>query len=449
MFKRILIANRGEIAARVIRAAKALKIETIAVYSQADRTSPHLKQADQTICIGPGQSSMSYLNMEAILAAGLQTNCQAIHPGYGFLSENAMFATLCDQYKMSFVGPTGKAIETMGDKANAKRTMKQHGVPTIPGSDGLVTLEQAKSLAQQMGYPILLKATAGGGGKGMRICSNEAELEQNFIQASLEAEKAFGNPGLYVEKYITQGRHIEFQILADAFGQVIHLGERECSVQRHHQKLIEESPSPAISSSLRQEMGHKITQALKVIGYRNAGTVEFFLDVQNQQLYFMEMNTRLQVEHPVTEMITGIDIVQEQIKIAANHPLRWAQSQIQPKGHAMEFRINAEDSTKDFKPTPGTITQFLPPTQVPDAKIRLETFVEPGYTIPPFYDSLLCKMIIASESREKTIIAAREALRNFQIQGVPTTIPVLLKVLDHPGFVQGQYNTAILKELGY
>lgn len=449
MFQRMLIANRGEIAARVIRAAKALKIQTVAVYSQADQNSPHLKLADQTVCIGPGPSSQSYLNMEAIIQAGLQHQCQAVHPGFGFLSENATFAALCEQYKMSFVGPSAAAMHIMGDKANARRTMKKLGVPVIPGSDDLITLPQAKELAQKIGFPVLLKATAGGGGKGMRVCHNLAELESNFVQASMEAEKAFGNAGLYLEKYITQGRHIEFQILADHYGHVVHLCERECSVQRHHQKLLEESPSSMMTKELRQQMGQQITHALAAIGYHNAGTVEFFFDVAAQQLYFMEMNTRLQVEHPVTEMVTGRDIVQEQIRIAANHPLSFTQAQIEQRGHAMEFRINAEDPEMDFHPTPGTLTKFFIPSTLDNAQVRTETYAQEGYTIPPFYDSMICKWIVLTNNREQTIEAAKKGLAQFDIQGVPTTVSVHQKVLENPKFLSGQYDTGLLKELGY
>ncbi len=448
MFKRLLIANRGEIAARIIRAAKALGIETVAIYSQADQYSPHLKLADKTVCIGASQSIHSYLNMEAILQAALQNNCHAIHPGFGFLAENAVFSSLCDQYKITFIGPTAQSINAMGDKANARRTMKKFGVSIIPGSDGVVNISEAKELSEKIGYPVLLKATAGGGGRGMRICNNPKELEENFIEASREAEKAFGNAGLYLEKYITAGRHIEFQILGDSYGKVIHLGERECSVQRHHQKLLEESPSPIISPETRQKIGEKLTTALKKIGYRSAGTMELFMDVATQELYFMEMNTRLQVEHPVTEMITGQDIVQEQIKIAANHPLKINQENITWKGHAIEFRINAEDPQKNFQRTPGTITKFQPPQSVSNAKIRLETFVEEGYSIPVFYDSMICKLIIQSENRAQTIAAAKEALSKFVIEGVPTTIDLHLKILENPDFCQGNYNTNLLKNMG-
>lgn len=449
MFQRMLIANRGEIAGRIIRAAKALKIKTVAIYSQADEHSPHLKLADQTVCIGPAPSSQSYLNMEAIIQAGLQHQCQAIHPGFGFLAENATFAALCEQYKMSFIGPSASAMYLMGDKANARRTMKKLGIPIIPGSDDIVSLPTAKELAQKIGFPILLKATAGGGGKGMRICHNISELENNFAQASREAEKAFGNAGLYLEKFITQGRHIEFQILADHYGHVVHLGERECSVQRHHQKLLEESPSPIMTPELRQNIGQQITQALASIGYRNAGTVEFFFDISTQQIYFMEMNTRLQVEHPVTEMVTGRDIVQEQIRIAANHPLSFTQDQILQRGHAIELRINAEDSARDFHPMPGTLTKFQIPNTLPNAQVRVETYVQEGYTIPPFYDSMICKWIVHSDSREQAIEAAKQGLATFDIQGVPTTIPVHQKILASPQFISGQYHTGLLKELGY
>lgn len=446
MFKRILVANRGEIAKRIIKAAKEMGIETVAVYSQADENSPHLKDATQKVCIGASQSSNSYLNIEAILQTARQYDCQALHPGFGFLAENATFAYLCEQHKITFIGPSASSIKNMGDKALARKTMKEAGLDIIPGSEGVIAnIENAKYIASDIGYPVILKATAGGGGKGMRICSDETELEKNFIQASNEAEKAFGNADLYMEKFIKKGKHIEFQILADTFGNVIHLGERECSVQRNHQKLIEESPSPVVSKKQREELGAKITKAVAKVGYKNAGTIEFLMDGDN--LYFMEMNTRLQVEHPVTEMITSIDIVKWQIAIAAHCPLDIKQEDVVFKGHSIECRINAEDPENNFKPSPGTITKYLPPKEISSGTMRIDTFVEEGYTIPPYYDSMICKLIVWNESRDKAIESMKEALQNFIIEGIPTTISLHIKIMQSEAFKSGKYDTDILKTL--
>lgn len=444
MFRRLLVANRGEIALRVIRACRQLGIETVAVYSSADRDSPHLRLADKTVCIGPAQSKESYLNMDAILQAAEQYECQALHPGYGFLSENALFAERCLRHKIAFVGPPPHAIRLMGDKLTAKQTMQAAGLETIPGSASLLgNRDEAKQVARQVGYPVLLKATAGGGGKGMRVCRDDGELERFFDEARLEAEKAFGHPGLYLEKIIQGGRHIEFQVLADAFGHVIHLGERECSVQRHHQKLIEESPSPALDADTRRRLGDRVTAAMRAIGYVSAGTVEFLRDA-NGRLYFMEMNTRLQVEHPVTEMVTGVDIVQEQIRIAANEPLTIKQDEVRWNGHAIECRINAEDPQNGFRPDPGCITVFDPPTG--DA-LRLDTHVEAGYTIPPFYDSMVGKLIAHGSTRPETLRIMADALRQFRIEGVRTTIPLHQRILATPEFVSGQYDIELLKRM--
>ena len=446
-FKRILVANRGEVALRIIKACKELGIETVAVYSEADKNSPHLDQADIKICIGPGASSLSYLNREALLQAAINTECQTLHPGFGFLAEDALFAYMCQQNKLTFIGPSSNSIRLMGNKSQAKLTMKAAGLPTIPGSDGnLKDLNEAISLANEMGYPILLKATAGGGGKGIRPCHNEKELKTLFSQAKMEAEKAFGDASLYLEKLILNGRHIEFQILADSYGNVLHLGERECSIQRKNQKLIEESPSPAVDADLRNSMGERITDSIKKISYLNAGTIEFLMD-ENKKLYFMEMNTRLQVEHPVTEMITGVDIVKEQIRIAANHPLSLAQDDVKFSGHAIECRINAEDPENNFLPSPGVITNFDPPLNIGPGKIRLDTHVRTGYEIPSFYDSMICKIIVQGENREAAIETMVNALKNFKIEGIKTTIPLHLEILNTSDFQKGEYHNSWLAQI--
>ncbi len=443
MFRSILIANRGEIALRVINACRELGIRSVAVFSEADRNSPHLEQADTTVCIGGSRSAESYLNMEAILQAAIQNDCQALHPGYGFLAENALFSSLCAQSKITFIGPPPHAIRLMGNKARARKTMAGLGLDPIPGSEGTIrSIDHARVTASDIGYPVLLKASAGGGGKGMRIVEEAGDIEHAFNEASLEAEKAFGNPALYMEKYITRGRHIEFQILADSFGNALHLGERECSVQRSHQKLVEESPSPVINEEIRSRLGTKVTRAVAAIGYINAGTVEFLRDEMGN-LYFMEMNTRLQVEHPVTEMVTGFDIVKEQIRIAANCPLSIGQEDIALKGNAIEVRINAEDPEQAFKPDPGTITLFEPPG---NDSIRVDTHVRSGYTIPPFYDSMICKLIGHGSNRDRAIETVAEALRGFKIEGVRTTIPLHIDILSNDAFRKGKYSTAFIRE---
>ena len=443
MFRSVLIANRGEIALRVIRACKELGIRTVAVHSEADRTSPHLEHADRTVCIGGPRSADSYLNMEAIIQAAVQNECQALHPGYGFLAENALFSALCAQSKITFIGPPPHATRLMGDKAMARETMRGLGLDPIPGSDGtLRDLEHAREAALKIGYPVLLKASAGGGGKGMRIVNDERDLESAFNEASLEADKAFGNPALYLEKYIARGRHIEFQILADVFGNAIHLGERECSIQRSHQKLVEESPSPVIDADTRSKFGKKVTEAVAAVGYVNAGTVEFLRD-EDGSLYFMEVNARLQVEHPVTEMVTGFDIVREQLRIAANCPLSANQDEIVMRGNAIEVRINAEDPDRGFKPDPGTIEEFEPPSF---DSVRIDTHVTPGYTIPPFYDSLICKLIGHAKSRDEAISTVKQALESFRIGGVKTTIPIHIEILTTEEFRKGIYSTRFIPE---
>jgi acetyl-CoA carboxylase biotin carboxylase subunit len=443
MFKRVLVANRGEVAARIIRAAKKLGVETVAVYSTADAESSHLEDADVRVNIGGAQSKDSYLNMRAILQTALQYDCQAVHPGWGFLAENALFARLCEQQKTTFIGPPPDVISLMGDKAKAKETMKAAGLPLIPGSDGVVSsLAEAREVGKDIGYPILLKARSGGGGKGMRVCRDDGHVAEMYEEASIEAEKGFGDRGLYIEKFLESGRHIEFQVLADAFGNAVHLGERECSVQRNHQKLIEEAPSPALSGELRSKMGQQVALAAAHAGYTNAGTVEFLMDEEGN-LYFMEMNTRLQVEHPVTEMITGIDIMEHQFRIAANQPLSLRQEDIGFTGHAIECRINAEDPFNNFKGSPGVVERFIPP-EGRDGAVRIDTHITEGATIPPFYDSMICKLITRGETRESAIDLSLEALRNFTIDGVKTTIPAHLALLDSEEFRSGNYDTGMV-----
>ncbi len=447
MLKRILIANRGEIALRVIRAAHSLGVEAVAVYSQADSDSPHLEEADQRVCIGPAKSAESYLQMERIIQAAEQTDCCAVHPGYGFLAENALFAELCEQAKMTFIGPTAGAIRAMGDKATARETMRAAGLPVIPGSQGtLPNVKTGLELAREIGFPVLLKATAGGGGKGMRIVREEGEFEAKYREASLEAEKAFNNPGLYLEKFIVDGRHIEFQVMADAFGNVVHLGERECSAQRRHQKLVEESPSPVVDAQTRHDLGERIRHALRVIGYRNAGTVEFFRD-QDGKLYFMEMNARLQVEHPVTEMVSGRDLVAEQIRVAAGEQLSFTQEEIELEGHAIECRINAEDPYEDFRPSPGLVSGFVPPESLPAGKVRVDSHVRPGYRIPVYYDSLIAKLIVWGADRDQARRSMITALEGFTVEGVKTTIGVHVQIMKSEGFASGDYDTGFIERL--
>jgi acetyl-CoA carboxylase biotin carboxylase subunit len=447
MFKRILIANRGEIALRVIRGCRELGVESVAVYSEADADSPHLEQADVRVCIGPPKSAESYLNMEALLQAAEQHDCCAVHPGYGFLAENALFAELCEQAKMSFIGPPAGAIRAMGDKATARETMRASGLPVIPGSQGtLPGVPEGLALARKIGFPVLLKATAGGGGKGMRRVDRAEEFAAKYQEAALEAEKAFKNPGLYLEKYIVDGRHIEFQVMADAYGNVVHLGERECSAQRRHQKLVEESPSPVMTAELRHELGERIRRALPIVGYRNAGTVEFFRDPTGP-MYFMEMNTRLQVEHPVTEMVTGRDLVAEQLRIAANEMLSFTQDQVVMNGHAIECRINAEDPFEDFKPSPGLVTAFEPPHAVDGVKVRVDSHVRAGYRIPVYYDSLIAKLIVWGSTRDAARKGMIRALEAFRVEGVKTTIPVHLQIMRSKDFAAGEYDTGFIGRL--
>jgi acetyl-CoA carboxylase biotin carboxylase subunit len=443
VFQRILIANRGEIAARVLRACGDAGIEAVMAHSEADAGAPWLSAASRTICIGPAPAARSYLDADAILQAAEQTECGAIHPGYGFLSENATFAARCAQHGIVFIGPGPAAIRRMGDKLGAKRTMAASGVPTIPGSlDPLRSADHARDLAAAIGYPVLLKATAGGGGKGMRRCDDDGALVRGFAEAALEADKAFGNAELYLERYLEGGRHIEFQILADRYGSAIHLGERECSIQRSHQKLIEESPSPALVDAERAELGARAAAAAAAFGYVNAGTLEFLRDADGR-MFFMEMNTRLQVEHPVTEMVTGIDLVRRQIAIAAGEPLGLSQADVRRDGHAIEFRINAEDPGRGFRPDPGTVTEVsVPEGRIGAAQVRWDGGVAAGWRIPPHYDSLIGKLVVHAATRDEAIAGARDALSAMRIGGVKTTIPLHLRLLASPAFTSGRYSVA-------
>jgi acetyl-CoA carboxylase, biotin carboxylase subunit len=449
MFKRILIANRGEIAQRIIRACRELGIETVAVHSEADAHSPHLELADRRICIGPAKSAESYLRMESLIQAAEQNDCGAIHPGYGFLAENSLFAELCEAAKMTFIGPPASAIRAMGDKATARETMRAAGLQVIPGSRGTLSgAAEGLALAREIGFPVLLKATAGGGGKGMRRVDDDSQFEARYLEASIEAEKAFANAGLYLEKYIVDGRHIEFQIMADAYGGIVHLGERECSAQRRHQKLLEESPSPVMDPATREGLGSRICAALVRVGYRNAGTVEFFRDADGR-IYFMEMNARLQVEHPVTEMVSGRDLVAEQIRIAANEPLSFRQEDVRLTGHAIECRINAEDPWDDFRPNPGTVERFDLPVQesADGVRVRVDTHVRAGYRIPPHYDSLIAKLIVHGRDRDEARKGMLRALASFVVEGVKTTIPIQQRILEAPEFVAGDYDTGFVGRL--
>lgn len=442
MFKKVLIANRGEIAVRVIRACREMGIKTVAVYSEADKEALHVKIADEAYCIGPTASKDSYLNMTNLMSAAILSNADAIHPGYGFLAENADFSEFCAECNITFIGPDAEAINKMGAKAVARDTMKRAGVPTVPGTEGLVEdLEEAVKVAHTIGYPVIVKATAGGGGKGMRVANDETELRKAIRQAQKEAETAFGNPGVYLEKYLEEPRHVEIQIIADKKGNVVYLGERDCSIQRRHQKLVEEAPSPALDQELRERMGNAAIAAAKSVNYHGAGTVEFLLD-KHEQFYFMEMNTRIQVEHPVTEMITGVDLIKEQIGVAAGYPLSFQQSDIQIKGWALECRINAENPAKNFMPSPGKVEMYLPPGGY---GVRVDSAVYPGYQISPFYDSMVAKIIVWGKDRNEAIQRMKRALAEFVISGIKTTIPFHLQLLEHEAFVKGDFNTKFLE----
>ncbi len=440
MFKKILIANRGEIACRIIWTCKELGIKTVAVHSEADKDALHVRYADEAICIGPPPSAQSYLNIPSIISAAEITDADAIHPGYGFLSENAHFAEVCGDCNIKFIGPNPAVIRKMGDKSEAKRTMKEAGVPVTPGSEGLLDDEDSAVVeAARIGYPVLIKATAGGGGRGMRIARSEDELRNAYNTARAEAETAFKNSGVYLEKYIERPRHIEIQILADEHGNVIHLGERECSIQRRHQKLIEESPSPAVSRELREEMGRIAVKACQEVGYSSAGTIEFLLD-EGDQFYFMEMNTRIQVEHPVTELVTISDLIGAQIRVAAGEPVGRTQEEILFFGHAIECRINAEDPDT-FTPSPGRITTFNLPT---GPGVRIDTAAYAGYFVPPYYDSMIAKLIVHHRTRERAIMRMRRALEATVIEGIKTTIPLHLKIMDEKDFQTGNFSTRFM-----
>ncbi len=440
MFNKILIANRGEIALRIIRTCKEMGVPTVAVYSTADKDSLHVRFADEAVCIGSHSPTDSYLNVPAIIAAAEITNVDAIHPGYGFLAENANFSKICEEHDIKFIGPSAEMINGMGDKANAKATMKKVGVPTIPGSDGLLKdMKEGKALADKIGYPVILKATAGGGGKGMREIWKAEDFEKAWDLATNEAQSSFGNGAMYLEKFIEEPKHVEIQIIGDQYGKAAHLSERDCSIQRRHQKLLEETPSPIMTDDLRKKMGNAAIKAAKAIGYEGVGTVEFLVD-KKKNFYFMEMNTRIQVEHPITEEVINYDLIKEQIKVAAGEKI--SGKSYFPKMHAMECRINAEDPYNNFQPSPGKITSLHLPG---GHGIRIDTHVYQGYVIPPFYDSMIAKVIAVAQTREETILTMRRALEEFVIEGVKTTIPFHLKLLQDKNFLKGKYTTKFME----
>lgn len=444
MIKKVLIANRGEIAVRIIRACKEMDIETVAIYSEADKESLHVQIADEAYCVGPTISKESYLNLTNIISVAKLTGCDAIHPGYGLLAENADFAELCRECNLIFIGPSPEAISKMGTKDVARDTMKEAGVPIVPGSQGIIkNTEEAIELANQIGYPVIIKATAGGGGKGIRVARHEEELVKGIQITQQEASTAFGNPGVYLEKYVEDFRHVEIQIMADTHGNAIHLGERDCTIQRRLQKLLEESPSPALDENVRKQMGDAAVKAAVAVDYTGAGTVEFIYEYRTKSFYFMEMNTRIQVEHPVTEMVTGMDLIKEQIRVASGEKLSLQQEEVQFNGWAIECRINAENPAKKFMPSPGKVEMYLPPGGF---GIRVDSAVYPGYSIPPFYDSMVAKLIVHGKTREEAIAKMKRALSEFVIEGVHTTIPFHLQLLDHPDFVKGEFNTKFLEE---
>ena len=442
MFKQILIANRGEIALRVLRACRELGIETVVAYSEADRDSLPVRLADKRICIGPGPSSKSYLNIPNLISAALLTGCEAIHPGYGFLSENASFAEVCRDVGIVFIGPSPEAIVTMGDKVEARLAMERAGLPMLPGTAVLRTLGEGEAEAARVGFPLMLKAAAGGGGRGIRLVRRLEEFTSIFTTAQSEVREAFNDDGLYIEKYLGRAKHIEVQVLCDNYGAGVYLGERNCSVQRRHQKLAEESPSPGLPDAVRREMGRRAIEAVLTVGYRGVGTLEFLVDEDNK-FYFMEMNTRLQVEHPVTELVTGIDLVQAQIRVAAGEPLTIRQSDVRLNGHAIEFRITAEDPAMDFRPQTGTIEEYLPPG---GPGVRVDSHLYRGYNVPPHYDSLLSKLIVWAPTRSEAIARGRRALNEYVVDGVPTTIPFHLRLLDNEIFQRGDTYTNFLEE---
>ena len=445
MLKKILIANRGEIAVRIIRACREMGIRTVAIYSEADKNALHKTLADESICIGPAPSNKSYLNVKSILEAACLTGADSIHPGFGFLSENASFAKICEEMGIKFIGPNSKLIELLGNKSKAKETMKNAGVPVVPGSEGLIySKEQAIDIAEKIHYPVMLKASAGGGGRGIRIAYTKEELEKEYDIVKQEALVSFNDDSIYIEKFVENPRHVEIQILADEFGNCIHLGERDCSVQGRNQKVLEETPSGILKEETRRKMGEVAVKAVKEIGYSNAGTIEFLVD-KNQNFYFMEMNTRVQVEHPVTEMVTGVDIIKEQIRIASEERLRYKQEDIKMTGHSMEVRINAEDPDKNFMPCPGTITGL----HLPGGNgIRVDTAIYQGYTVPSNYDSMLAKVIVHGNSREESICKMKSAIAEMVIEGIQTNIDFLLKILENGDFKNNQYDTSFLTSFG-
>jgi acetyl-CoA carboxylase biotin carboxylase subunit len=444
MIKKILIANRGEIAVRIIKAATEMGIESIAVYSEADTESLHVKLADRAIKIGPAPVTDSYLYYQNILSAAAALKVDAIHPGYGFFAENPAFVEACNAHDIIFIGPSAEIIEQMGNKSNARKIMKESGVPVIPGSEGVCNnLEEVKQVVEMIGYPVIVKASSGGGGKGMRLINNESELENGFNNARAEAENAFSDSSVYIERYIADPKHIEVQIIADQLGNAVHLFERDCSIQRKHQKLLEESPSPVLSDKERQIMYDAAIEAVKSVGYFSAGTIEFLFDQISREIYFIEMNTRIQVEHPVTEAITGIDLIKEQIKVANNQPLSVSQEDLKINGHSIECRINAEDSEMNFAPSPGLIREYIEPL---GSGIRIDSGVYSGYKIPPFYDSMIAKIIVQAQDRNKAIEKMKTALNNFVITGIKTTIPFHKKLLNNTGFIEGTYTTSLLNK---
>ncbi|GGF10651.1 acetyl-CoA carboxylase biotin carboxylase subunit [Hymenobacter cavernae] len=444
MFKKILVANRGEIALRIIRTCKEMGIKTVAVYSTADKESLHVRFADEAVCIGPPPSAQSYLNIPTLIAAAEITNADAIHPGYGFLSENAEFSRICQENGIKFIGATPEMINSMGDKASAKATMKKAGVPTIPGSDGLLeSIAEGLKVAHKVKYPVILKATAGGGGRGMRIVRNDEEFEKAWNSARTEAQAAFGNDGIYLEKYVEEPHHIEIQLVGDQYGRAAHLSERDCSIQRRHQKLVEETPSPFMTDKLREKMGKAAVAGAKAISYEGVGTIEFLVD-KNRDFYFMEMNTRIQVEHPITEEVVNYDLIKEQIKVAAGVPI--SGKDYFPQMHAMECRINAEDPSNGFRPSPGKITVL----HIPGGHgVRVDTHVYAGYTIPPNYDSMIAKLITVAQTREECIVKMKRALSEFVVEGVKTTIPFHLALMDNVDFRAGNFTTAFLESFDF
>ena len=443
MLKKVLTANRGEIAVRIIRACREMGIRTVAIYSEADKNALHVQLADEAICVGPAPSNKSYLNVKAILEAACLTGADSIHPGFGFLSENPNFAKICQETGIKFIGPDYKLIELLGNKSRAKETMKRAGVPVVPGSDGLIySKEQAINLAEQIKYPVMLKASAGGGGRGIRIAYSKEELEKEYDIVKQEAKVSFNDDSLYLEKFVENPRHVEIQILADEHGNCIHLGERDCSVQRRNQKVLEETPSGILDEETRKKMGEVAVKAVKEIGYSNAGTIEFLVD-KNKDFYFMEMNTRVQVEHPVTEMVTGVDIIKEQIKIAGGEELTYKQEDIKFDGHSMEVRINAENPDKNFMPCPGTITGL----HIPGGNgVRVDTAIYSGYTVPPTYDSMLAKLIVHGKNREESIAKMKSAVAEFVVEGITTNIDFLLKILGNENFKTNNYDTSFIKK---